>query len=92
MGQQYKAGTEFKRLPARHCRVNTETPRLVVAGGNYTPALGTAANRQGNMAQTGIVAHFNGGKKTISIAVDNFFHGGGTVENTVFLYSQKAPM
>ena len=52
--------------------MNAKFARFVVAGCHHAAAFWRTANGYGFTAQRGIVSHFDGGIKTIAVAMNNF--------------------
>jgi len=67
---------QLERVRGGHGRAHAVGSRLVTAGGDHTALRRRPAHGQGDAAQAGIVAHFDGGVETIAIAMDDLARHG----------------
>ncbi len=63
---------ELERMPGRHGRTHAIGARLVITGRNHPAPLRRAAYRQRFAGEVGLVTHFNGCIKAVTVDVDDF--------------------
>ncbi len=65
---------EAERVGGGHGGADAEFAGRVVGGGDDAAGVGAAADGHGDVAQGGVVAHFNGCEEAVHVYVDDFAH------------------
>ena len=65
---------QLERHRRGHGAVHAVAPRRVVGGADHPAPIGAAANRQRDIAQAGIVAHFHRREEAVHIDMNDFTH------------------
>ncbi len=72
--QQGEVRAQLERHRRGHGAVYAVATRRVVGGADHPAAIGAAANRQRDIAQAGIVAHFHRREEAVHIDMNDFTH------------------